>query len=73
VFSVQINSNNFVLSKESVREAAPEFNGCPLDCRILGFFYLYNKPELKMSNLDHDAAKSAVTAAYFGVFLVKEN
>jgi hypothetical protein len=26
-----------------------------------------------MSNLDHDAAKSAVTAAYFGAFLVKGN
>jgi hypothetical protein len=40
VFSVQINSNDFVLSKESVliSEAAAEFNGGPLDCRILGFF-----------------------------------
>jgi hypothetical protein len=36
-------------------------------------FFKYDKPELKMSNLDHDAAKSAVTAAYFGAFLVKGN
>jgi hypothetical protein len=36
-------------------------------------FFRYNKPELKMLNLDHDAAKSAVSAAYFGAFLVKGN
>jgi hypothetical protein len=72
---VALNSNNFVLSKESVlviiKSKAADFNGRPLDCRILGFFT--SKPLLKMLNLDHDATESAVTAAYFEAFLVKEN
>jgi hypothetical protein len=44
----------------------------PLTAELWNFFK-YNKPELKMSNLDHDAARSAVNAAYFGAFLVKGN
>jgi hypothetical protein len=67
---VALNSNDFVLSKESVSKAA-DSNGRPPDCRILDFFFI--KAKLKMSNMGHDAAGSAANAAYFGAFLVKGN
>jgi hypothetical protein len=36
---VALNSNDFVLSKESVSKAA-DLNGRPPDCRILGFVFI---------------------------------
>jgi hypothetical protein len=62
---VALNLNDFYLSKESASKAA-NFNGRPLDCRILGFFLI-------MPNLGHDSAGSAANAAYFGAFLIKGN
>jgi hypothetical protein len=44
-----------------------------VDCRILGFFEQKQHQAKSVESVDHDAAESAVTAAYFRAFLVKGN
>jgi hypothetical protein len=72
---VDLNLNDFLFIEGKCKYMyykAANSNGRPILTAEFWDYFLI-KAQLKMPNLDHDAAGSAANAAYFGAFLVKGN